>query len=147
MNMQLDVSHLKRFKLLKLSRKISTETFASTIFFMIEDEILFISLHAPCPVDRVGVFPCIGISGLLARIFSSRFEEDVDLPPINYAEIAKSFGCHGEKIENPEDIKPAIQRAIESKKPAVIDVDIAFERSPPAMKIVGFYKKNKGLFG
>ncbi|TFG24895.1 MAG: thiamine pyrophosphate-binding protein [Promethearchaeota archaeon] len=72
---------------------------------------------------------------------------DVDLPAINYAEIAKSFGCHGEKIENPEDIKPAIQRAIESKKPTVIDVDIAFERSPPAMKIVGFYKKNKGLFG
>jgi acetolactate synthase-1/2/3 large subunit len=72
---------------------------------------------------------------------------DVDLPPINYAEIAKSFGCHGEKIENPEDIKPAIQRAIESKKPAVIDVDIAFERSPPAMKIIGIYKENKGLFG
>ena len=72
---------------------------------------------------------------------------DVDLPPINYTEIAKAFGCYGEKIENPEDIKPAIKRAIESKKPAVIDVDIAFERSPPAMKIIGLYKKNKGLFG
>ena len=71
---------------------------------------------------------------------------DVDLPPINYAEIAKSFGCYGEKIEKPEDIKPALKRAMDSKKPAVIDVSIAFE-SPPAGKFLGLYKKNKGLFG
>ena len=71
---------------------------------------------------------------------------DVDFPPINYAEIAKGFGCYGEKLENPEDIKPAIKRAIESKKAAVIDVSIAFE-SPPAGKFLGLYKKNKGLFG
>jgi acetolactate synthase-1/2/3 large subunit len=71
---------------------------------------------------------------------------DVDLPPTNYAEIAKGFGCYGEKIENPEDIKPAIQRAIDSKKPAVIDVDIAFE-TPIAMKVIANLKKNRGLYG
>jgi len=71
---------------------------------------------------------------------------DVDLPPTNYAEIAKGFGCYGEKIERPEDIKPAIQRAIESKKPAVLDVDIAFE-TPIAMKVIGNLKKNRGLYG
>ncbi|UCD01069.1 MAG: thiamine pyrophosphate-binding protein [Promethearchaeota archaeon] len=71
---------------------------------------------------------------------------DVDFPPINYAEIAKGFGCYAEKISKPEDIKSALQRAIDSKKPAVLDVDIAFE-TPPAMKFLGLYKKNKGLFG
>ncbi|MFX1303330.1 MAG: thiamine pyrophosphate-binding protein [Promethearchaeota archaeon] len=71
---------------------------------------------------------------------------DVDFPPINYAEIAKGFGCYAEKISKPEDIKPALQRAIDSKKPAVLDVNIAFE-TPPAMKFLGLYKKNKGLFG
>ena len=71
---------------------------------------------------------------------------DVEFPPINYAEIAKGFGCHGEKIDHPEHIKPALKRAMESKKPAVIDVSIAFE-SPPAGKFLGLYKKNKGLFG
>ncbi|MFX1587982.1 MAG: thiamine pyrophosphate-binding protein [Promethearchaeota archaeon] len=71
---------------------------------------------------------------------------DVDLPSINYAELAKGFGCYGEKVEKPEDIKPALKRAIESKKPAVIDVSIAFG-SPPAGKFLGLYKKNKGLFG
>ena len=71
---------------------------------------------------------------------------DVDFPPINYAEIAKGFGCYAEKISKPEDIKPALQHAINSKKPAVLDVEIAFE-TPPAMKFLGLYKKNKGLFG
>ncbi len=71
---------------------------------------------------------------------------DVDFPPINYSEIAKGFGCYAEKIEKPEEIKKAIQRAIDSKKPAVIDVDIAFE-TPTPMRFLAQYKKNKGLFG
>ncbi|MFX0022533.1 MAG: thiamine pyrophosphate-binding protein [Candidatus Hermodarchaeota archaeon] len=71
---------------------------------------------------------------------------DVDFPPVNYAEIAKGFGCYGEKIEDPEEFQPALKRAVESKKTAVIDVSIAFE-SPPAGKFLGTYKKNKGLFG
>ncbi len=71
---------------------------------------------------------------------------DVDFPATNYAEIAKGFGCYGEKIDKPEDIKPALQRAIDSKKPAVIDVDIAFE-TPLAMQFLALYKKRMGLYG
>ena len=71
---------------------------------------------------------------------------DVDLPSINYAEIAKGFGCYGEKVENPEEIKNAIKRAKQANKPAIIDVSVAFE-SPPAGKFLGLYKKSKGLFG
>ncbi len=71
---------------------------------------------------------------------------DVDLPSIDYAEIAKGFGCYGEKIEDPEQFKPALNRAIESKKTAILDVSIAFE-SPSAGKFLGVYKKSKGLFG
>ena len=71
---------------------------------------------------------------------------DVDLGEISYSNIAKGLGCYAEKIENPEEIKDAIQRAIESKKPSVIDVSIGFE-TPPSFKIIGLYKKSKGLFG
>ncbi|TFF90175.1 MAG: thiamine pyrophosphate-binding protein [Promethearchaeota archaeon] len=70
---------------------------------------------------------------------------DVDFPPTNYAKIAEGYGCYAEKVTDPDDIQPALRRALESKKPAVLDVEIAFE-TPPAMKIVGLYKKNKGLF-
>ncbi len=71
---------------------------------------------------------------------------DVDFPPIDYSGIARGFGCYGEKVEKPEDIKHAIKRAIDSKKPAVIDVDIAFE-TPTPMRFLAQYKKNMGLFG
>lgn len=79
------------------------------------------------------------------KTFNKRYC-DVDLPQIDYSEIARGFGCYGEKVENPEGIKPALQRAIDSKKPAVIDVSIAFE-TPPPMRLLAQYKKNKGLFG
>ncbi len=71
---------------------------------------------------------------------------DVDLPSIDYSEIAKSFGCYGENIEKPEDIKPALKRAFESGLPSVLNIAIAFE-SPPAGKFLGTYKASKGLFG
>jgi acetolactate synthase-1/2/3 large subunit len=71
---------------------------------------------------------------------------DVDLPDIDYAEIAKGFGCYAEKITNPEDIKPALQRAVDSGKPSILDVKIAFE-TPIAMKVIGNFKKNRGLYG
>lgn len=71
---------------------------------------------------------------------------DVDLPNIDYSKIAKSFGCYGEKIEKPEDIKPALKRAFDSGLPSVLDISIAFE-SPPAGKFLATYKASKGLFG
>jgi len=71
---------------------------------------------------------------------------DVDLPNIDYSQIAKSFGCYGEKIEKPEDIKSALKRAFDSGLPSVLDITIAFD-SPPAGKFLGNYKVSKGLFG
>ncbi|NVM04634.1 MAG: thiamine pyrophosphate-binding protein, partial [Candidatus Helarchaeota archaeon] len=52
---------------------------------------------------------------------------DVDFGDTNFAEIAKGFGCYGERITDPNEIKPALQRAIDSKLPAVLDVIIDFE--------------------
>ncbi len=71
---------------------------------------------------------------------------DVDFPSINYAEIAKGFGCYGEKVEDPDEIQPALARARGAKKPAVLDISISFE-TPSAAKFLGLYKKSKGLFG
>ncbi len=71
---------------------------------------------------------------------------DVDLPNIDYSQIAKSFGCYGENLEKPEDIKLALQRAFDSGLPSVLNIAIAFE-SPPAGKFLGTYKSKKGLFG
>jgi acetolactate synthase-1/2/3 large subunit len=40
----------------------------------------------------------------------------------DYAAMARALGAHGERVEKPEDILPALQRAIAAKGPAVIDV-------------------------
>lgn len=45
-----------------------------------------------------------------------------DLSNPNYAELAKNFGGHGERVERSEDFKAALKRAIESNKPALIEV-------------------------
>jgi len=47
---------------------------------------------------------------------------DQDFSPADYAAIAKDFGCHGERVESPKDIKPALLRALDAGKPAVLDV-------------------------
>jgi tartronate-semialdehyde synthase len=45
---------------------------------------------------------------------------------IDFVKFAEAFGAHGERVERPEDIKPAIRRALkwmeETKKPALVDI-------------------------
>ena len=60
---------------------------------------------------------------------------DVDLPEFNYAATAESFGCYGEVVTDPNEIKPALERAKNSGKPAVLDVKIAFS-TPDATKLL-----------
>lgn len=51
---------------------------------------------------------------------------DVDFTPTNFAIIAQGFGCHGEQVTDPNEIRPALQRAKDSKGPAIVDVVIKF---------------------
>jgi benzoylformate decarboxylase len=48
-----------------------------------------------------------------------------DFPtPFDIAAIARSMGVHGERIVEPGEIAPAVQRAVASGKPAVLDIVI-----------------------
>jgi benzoylformate decarboxylase len=44
--------------------------------------------------------------------------------PFDMAAIANSMGVHGERIVDPEEIKPAVDRAVASGKPALLDIII-----------------------
>jgi acetolactate synthase-1/2/3 large subunit len=44
------------------------------------------------------------------------------LPDIRYDKIFAEMGCHGEQVETPEQIIPALERAFKSGKPAVVNV-------------------------
>jgi len=48
-------------------------------------------------------------------------------PDVNFAILAKAYGVGGEVVNNPSELKPAIQRAIESTKngkPYLLDVNV-----------------------
>jgi acetolactate synthase-1/2/3 large subunit len=58
------------------------------------------------------------------------FSFGADLDGTDYAEIARGFGCHGERVTSPEQVRPALERAIASGLPAVIDCHVRFEAHP-----------------
>ena len=46
-------------------------------------------------------------------------------PEINFAKLAETFGIHGERVEHPDAIEPALKRALEQNGPALVDVVIS----------------------
>ncbi len=50
---------------------------------------------------------------------------DLTGPDLNFARLAETFGIHGERVEQPEAIEPALKRALEQTGPALVDVVIA----------------------
>ncbi len=49
---------------------------------------------------------------------------NTELGEIAFDRLAASMGAYGERVADPEDLEGAIRRAIESKQPAVIHVDV-----------------------
>ena len=57
------------------------------------------------------------------RAIASKFNK------MNYANIAKSMGCHGIRVESPEQIAPALKKALSGNEPTVVDVVTALKPS------------------
>ena len=45
-----------------------------------------------------------------------------ELLPSRYDELARSLGAHGELVEDPADLEPALARAVASGRPACVNV-------------------------
>jgi acetolactate synthase-1/2/3 large subunit len=45
----------------------------------------------------------------------------------DFVKLAEAFGCYGERVEKPEELKDALHNAFESGKPAVIDMIVGTE--------------------
>ncbi|MFX0103291.1 MAG: thiamine pyrophosphate-binding protein [Candidatus Hodarchaeota archaeon] len=58
----------------------------------------------------------------------------------NYVKIAQGFGCYAERVDNAEDIKPALQRAVDSGIPAVIQIPTK-SVAPAGSKLIISLKK------
>jgi thiamine pyrophosphate-dependent acetolactate synthase large subunit-like protein len=58
------------------------------------------------------------------------FELGTELAGTDYAAIARGFGAHGERITAPEEVGPALARALAHHGPAVIDARTRFVPHP-----------------
>ena len=93
-------------------------------FFMVEE------LATACRYN-IPIIVLVVNNGLLSLIrqnqkYALDFRYAVDLwydghnPDV--AAISKGFGCYAERVQHPDEIRPAFQRAVDSGKPSVIDI-------------------------
>ena len=61
------------------------------------------------------------------ELYGGRFF-GVDYGDVDFAALARVFGAYGERVEEPSAVLPAIKRALDSGKPAVVDVIIDQDR-------------------
>jgi acetolactate synthase I/II/III large subunit len=76
-------------------------------------------------VNVVGVMGNNGIWGLEKHPMEFLYGYSVaaDLRPgTRYDEVVEALGCHGELVQRPEDVRPALERAFASGKPALVNV-------------------------
>jgi acetolactate synthase-1/2/3 large subunit len=62
----------------------------------------------------------------------------VDFSDARYDKLAEALGCYGERITEPAQIRPALQRAADSGLPAVLDVivDTEVHLVPPDLEVL-----------
>lgn len=66
--------------------------------------------------------------------YNNRFV-GADIQNPDFAEVARSMGAQGISVDKPEDVGPAILRALESNKPTVIDIQVdGTQLAPPFRK-------------
>jgi len=65
----------------------------------------------------------------------------------DFAAFARSFGAHGETIERTGDFLPALQRALESQLPAVIEIRMPQEASTPAATLEMIREQGRKMRG
>jgi acetolactate synthase-1/2/3 large subunit len=53
-------------------------------------------------------------------------------PETRYDEVVGALGCHGELVRSPDELRPALERAFASGKPALVNVlcdpEVAYPR-------------------
>ena len=86
---------------------------------------------AVCAKNKVPVIVVVVNNAYLGLIrqnqkYAYNYECDVEMPEnhgmMDYVKVAEGFACYGERVFEPDGISAALDRAVKSGKPAVIDV-------------------------
>jgi thiamine pyrophosphate-dependent acetolactate synthase large subunit-like protein len=66
------------------------------------------------------------------ELYGGRFFA-VDYGAVDFGALARTLGAHGERVEEPADLDGALRRALDSGRPAVVDVAIDRENLAPVV--------------
>jgi len=55
-----------------------------------------------------------------------------------YDKVSEVFGCYGEHVEKPADIRPALERAFASGKAAIVNVKTDFRARATTMRFTDY---------
>ena len=68
-----------------------------------------------------------------------------DLAPTRYDLVAEGLGAYGELVERPEELAPALERALGVGRPALLNIRVRSQISPRAQALVDS-RKSGGAF-
>ena len=68
---------------------------------------------------RAGLNPVIVVN---TNYSGGVLENVVYEPSVNFAKVAEAMGCVGIRVEKAADIRPALEKALASGRPAIVDV-------------------------
>lgn len=85
----------------------------------------------------VVVINCDHAWGMEARHMRKNVGTTIGVPlsEVRYDQVAEALGCHAELVDNPETLPGALQRALDSGRPAVVQVlvDATENENPPGL--------------
>jgi acetolactate synthase-1/2/3 large subunit len=73
------------------------------------------------------------VKALQHGVYGPGAYQSSDLSELDYARIALAYGCHGERIEDPDALRPAIERFLERADAVPTVLDVVVTRDPAKM--------------
>jgi len=111
-------------KLAKPNTQVVSITGDGSFMFNIQDLETAVRLGLKNLIYVIGNDSAWGMIKASQKFVMKRRYIDTDLPDFDYAKCAEGFGCYGEVVTDPNEIRNALERAKASNKPAVLDVKI-----------------------
>jgi thiamine pyrophosphate-dependent acetolactate synthase large subunit-like protein len=69
---------------------------------------------------------------------------ETDLLDVDYSEVARALKCQGERIQNPNQIRGALESAFQAKGPYVVDMVVDPYAIAPLVMFDGFDASKAG---
>jgi acetolactate synthase-1/2/3 large subunit len=79
--------------------------------------------------EKIPIIVLVFNNQALGWVLNGRGPFAARLGDFNYAQIAETMGCEGVRVSRPDELGPALRRALEAGRPAVVDVETSMSET------------------